>query len=171
MGHTGLPASQSLEKTNAIARSAQGKKGGVIRLAYITAVVPAVGQNLASVVGSGAPPMQPDEVSSPPLLTIRLSYIQSAIYIYQRESNAYKQDGWLEQTDHAATASFCLNSIPLSEGIALSKAMFGHHSAVSFGDALTYAGYRDAPVSWFFCEEDRCVRPEVQQVCFIPMVT
>lgn len=28
------------------------------------------------------------------------------------------------------------------------------HSAVSFGDPLTYAGYKDVPVSYLVCEED-----------------
>lgn len=28
------------------------------------------------------------------------------------------------------------------------------HSAASFGDALTYAGYNDVPVSYLVCEED-----------------
>lgn len=40
---------------------------------------------------------------------------------------------------------------------------FPQHSAVSFGDELTYAGYKDVPVSYLFCENDKCVPPEVQQ--------
>jgi pimeloyl-ACP methyl ester carboxylesterase len=28
------------------------------------------------------------------------------------------------------------------------------HSAISFGGALTYAGYKDIPVSYLFCEDD-----------------
>jgi hypothetical protein len=45
-------------------REAQGKKGGVVRLAYLTAVVPKVGDNLVATIAGGAPPMEPDEVYS-----------------------------------------------------------------------------------------------------------
>jgi hypothetical protein len=57
----------------------------------------------------------------------------------------------------------CLNSLPEEEGIALAKKLT-KHSSVSFGNELTYAGYKDVPVSWFFCEDDKCITPEVQQV-------
>lgn len=33
----------------------------------------------------------------------------------------------------------------------------------SFASTLTYNGYKDVPVSWFFCEEDLCIAPQVQQ--------
>ncbi len=36
------------------------------------------------------------------------------------------------------------------------------HSAVSFAMALTYAGYKDIPVSWMLCEDNLCV-PERSQ--------
>jgi hypothetical protein len=74
------------------------------------------------------------------------------------------KDGWLEHTDSAATASLCFNSLPEAEGLAIAEKLFGRHSAASFFDTLTYAGYHDVPVSWFFCEDDRCVTPQVQQV-------
>lgn len=64
-------------------------------------------------------------------------------------------------------AKICLNSHPLEKGIEIaSKTLVRErHSALAFGDALKYAGYRDVPVSWFFCEEDQCISPAVQQVC------
>jgi hypothetical protein len=37
------------------------------------------------------------------------------------------------------------------------------HSSISFGNELTYAGYKDVPASFLFCENDTCVPPEVQQ--------
>jgi hypothetical protein len=30
-------------------------------------------------------------------------------------------------------------------------------------EPLTYAGYRDVDVSWFLCELDQCIVPEVQE--------
>jgi hypothetical protein len=68
----------------------------------------------------------------------------------------------MSQPDTAATAEIVYNDLPPAIGNA-EAAKFGKHSSVSFGDALTHAGYKDLPVSWFFCEDDLCVLPEVQQ--------
>ena len=40
---------------------------------------------------------------------------------------------------------------------------FVQHSSISFANELTHAGYKDVPVSWFFCEDDQCVVPGAQQ--------
>ena len=40
---------------------------------------------------------------------------------------------------------------------------FVHHSAISFTGELTYPGYKDVPVSYLFCENDKCIPPSVQQ--------
>src|SRR5687767_14873503 len=37
------------------------------------------------------------------------------------------------------------------------------HSSAAFASNLTYAGYKDVPVSWLFLEEDRQISPAVQQ--------
>jgi hypothetical protein len=42
----------------------RGHEGGVIRLAFVSAVVPDMGENLVNTIAGGAPPMQPDEVNS-----------------------------------------------------------------------------------------------------------
>lgn len=68
----------------------------------------------------------------------------------------------MRHTDLAATAALCFNDLSQEDGIA-KAAQFGRHSAASFGDALTYNGYKDLPVSWMFCENDKCVVPDVQQ--------
>ncbi len=39
---------------------------------------------------------------------------------------------------------------------------FAKHSAASFSSLLTYAGYKDIPTSWFFCEDDQCISPKLQ---------
>lgn len=43
--------------------------------------------------------------------------------------------------------------LPQEEGEAWAGKMTAH-SAASFGGALTYAGYKDVPVSYLICEED-----------------
>lgn len=37
------------------------------------------------------------------------------------------------------------------------------HSAISFANELTYAGYKDIPVSYLVCEEDLCIPPNIQR--------
>jgi hypothetical protein len=68
----------------------------------------------------------------------------------------------MSQPDSAATAEIVYNDLSPEAG-AVEAAKFGKHSSVSFGGALIHAGYKDLPVSWFFCENDLCILPEVQQ--------
>jgi hypothetical protein len=36
------------------------------------------------------------------------------------------------------------------------------HSAESFEQKLTYAAYKDIPISYLFCEDDKLMLPELQ---------
>lgn len=72
------------------------------------------------------------------------------------------QTGWMSQSDPPGTAALCFNSISPEQG-AIEAAKFGKHSSASFGEPLTHAGYADVPASWFFCENDLCVVPAIQQ--------
>lgn len=38
-----------------------------------------------------------------------------------------------------------------------------NHSAVAFSGSLTYAGYKDVPVSYLVAEEDRSIQPATQR--------
>lgn len=60
----GTPASECMKGLSVEERKKQGKKGGVARLAYITAVVPKVGGGLAdTLVGGEQIPFEADAVS------------------------------------------------------------------------------------------------------------
>lgn len=60
----GAPASESLAGLSLLERQKHGKPGGVVRLAYITAVVPKVGNGLAdTMIGGIQVPLEVDEVS------------------------------------------------------------------------------------------------------------
>ena len=48
------------------------------------------------------------------------------------------------------------------EGEALVR-KFPKHSASSFTDKLTHAGYLDIPVSYLLCEEDLCIPRRIQE--------
>jgi hypothetical protein len=56
----------------------------------------------------------------------------------------------------------CFNDMPYDESLVWAK-RFGQHSAASFAGKLTYDGYKDVPVSYMFCELDKCVLPRMQQ--------
>lgn len=68
--------------------------------------------------------------------------------------------------DRAATQAVFFNCLSPEEGAAKME-MIGQHSSESFGDELTYAGYRDVPVSYLSCEHDLAMLLEAQQVIIL----
>lgn len=60
----------------------------------------------------------------------------------------------------AATANF--NLLPSLERQEAARA-FIMHSAASFGDKLTHAGYLDVAVTYFLTTEDKTLNPEFQR--------
>ncbi len=56
----------------------------------------------------------------------------------------------------------CLNTTPTSQAEIAIKAL-NQHSSAAFASSLSYAGYAHVPASWFFCEQDLCVVPAVQE--------
>jgi len=130
----GTPASQSVKGLSKAEREKEGKKGGVVRIAYMTCLVPEVGK--------AAPDgMDPSVMSSITTLD---------------------EDGWMTQCDFPASARIVFNHQPADEGAAWA-AKFLEHSAPSFGTELTHAGYKDVPTSWLLCEDDDCIPPSLQQ--------
>ena len=61
----------------------------------------------------------------------------------------------------SASAALTFSDLPSTEGEAWIR-RFPQHSAVSFSNELTYAGYKDIPVSYLLCEDDLCVTPDLQ---------
>jgi predicted esterase len=68
----------------------------------------------------------------------------------------------LHQTDAELAAAFCFSDIPKEDALRW-NAGFALHSAVSFENPLTYAGYKDVPVSYLLCDEDLVIPPQVQR--------
>lgn len=64
--------------------------------------------------------------------------------------------------DPAGTAALVLQDMPAEVGIAVVEA-FACHSAVSFSNELTHAGYNNVPVSYLVCELDACIPVEGQK--------
>jgi hypothetical protein len=61
------------------------------------------------------------------------------------------------------------SDLPASEALEWAK-MMPNHSTVSFAGKATHDGYKNFPVSYLNCTEDRCVMPELQQ-SMIDMLT
>ncbi|CAG8970987.1 hypothetical protein HYALB_00007655 [Hymenoscyphus albidus] len=127
----GVPVSECTKGVSKIEREQQGKKGGIIHIAYMTSVVPAIGESLA---------------------TAQQSRSDIPIKILD--------NGWMIQEDPAAIAALILPDLPADVELI---AKFTCHSAVSFSNELTYAGYKDIPTSYLLCEIDATIPVERQK--------
>ncbi|KIW13901.1 hypothetical protein PV08_06682 [Exophiala spinifera] len=138
VGHSygGVPMTQASKGLGKEERKAQGKPGGIVRLGYMTAIVPEHGQSargaISVVPAEGHPRIEVDE------------------------------HGWMLMADPAGTASLILQHLPPDEGTAI-VSDFAKHSAQSFLDPVTYTGYKDIPVSYLLCEEDLVGPPDLQR--------
>lgn len=52
--------------------------------------------------------------------------------------------------------------MPADEGEAWARKL-AKHSSASFASPLTYAGFKDVPVSYLLCEEDLAIPAEIQR--------
>jgi hypothetical protein len=62
----------------------------------------------------------------------------------------------------SASAAIAFSDLPPEEGETWVKE-FSRHSAVSFGTELTYAGYKNIPVSYLLCVDDQCIPLKTQK--------
>ncbi|KIW99729.1 uncharacterized protein Z518_11142 [Rhinocladiella mackenziei CBS 650.93] len=138
IGHSygGIPVTQGAEGLAVKGRQTQGKAGGIVTLAYMTALVPGVGQSAVDIIADVPQEHQVD---------LKVD-----------------ENGWMYHDPPSATAAIIMPKIPLEESEAVVKG-FAKHSSVSFTDKLTYAGYKHIPVSYLFCEEDICIPTKIQQ--------
>jgi pimeloyl-ACP methyl ester carboxylesterase len=65
-------------------------------------------------------------------------------------------------TDFVASARATVSDMPEEVGLEV-VTKFPGHSAVSFGGPLTYAAYKDVPVTYILCEEDKIIDPSNQE--------
>ncbi|KAI9147379.1 putative hydrolase R7 [Paramyrothecium foliicola] len=72
------------------------------------------------------------------------------------------EDGWFYYPDDKLVATVVFSDIPPKEGMALAPGLV-NHSAASFSDPLTYAGYKDIPVFYLVAEGDRSISPQTQR--------
>ncbi|GKZ32065.1 hypothetical protein AbraIFM66950_001174 [Aspergillus brasiliensis] len=127
----GTPASQSIQ--GLVKKEGSEHAGGVVRLAYLTAVVPAEGESAMIPLADGP-----------------------------RMDVSVDEHGWMSLVDTAALAAACFSDMSSDEGLTWVR-QFTRHSAASMANPLTYAGYKDVPVSYLLCTEDLIIPPDLQQ--------
>ncbi|KAI0901463.1 alpha/beta-hydrolase [Annulohypoxylon nitens] len=139
IGHSygGIPVSQSTKGLTKAERQKQGKKGGIIRLAYMTALVPPLGSSSVDMISKA-----PEE---------------------NRVEYGTDEKGWLYFIDLPKTTSIVFSDHPDKSSREALIEKFQIQSSTSFINELTHAGYKDVPVSFLFCEKDQCILPQIQK--------
>ncbi|KAJ6510643.1 Alpha/beta hydrolase fold-1 [Mycena sanguinolenta] len=127
----GLVACEAAKGLAKSVREKEGKKGGIVRIVFITAVVGLEGES-----------------SSDILADVKMDYIAGL-------------EGEYVRLDPAGCAPVVFNDLSPKEGLSWASQM-PNHSAISFAQKLTYAAYKDIPVSYLFCERYRCITPKKQ---------
>ena len=75
---------------------------------------------------------------------------------------AQQEDGWMVHDPPEPSAALSFSDLPLEEGVAWIL-KFPQHSAISFTNELTHAGYKDVDVSYLLCEKDLVIPPAIQR--------
>ncbi|KAK7752316.1 hypothetical protein SLS62_005652 [Diatrype stigma] len=129
----GVPGTESVRGLSKTERQKQGKKGGIVRLAYMTSLVLAVGDAATSAQGD----------------------------VKEQTPFTLDDKGWLSMPDIEKVA-MTFSDVPSEEALPFARRMT-KHSAASFANPLTYAGYKDVPVSYLLCEEDLAISSSAQR--------
>lgn len=151
----GVPTTESTKGLSRAERQAQGKPGGIVRLAYMTCLVPAMGMPAAAVLGE-----VPEEQQIGMKIDVSLPLLSR--FESHHLDTSRQEKGFLYHEDIARAADLCFTDMSPEAGMAWIK-RFPRHSSVSFGGPLTHAGYKDIPVSYLVCENDRCIPPDHQR--------
>jgi len=121
----GVPMTESTKGLGKIERQKEGKTGGIVKLAYITVLLPPVGVSGGSLLAD----------------------------VENKVGMEVDDKGWLYHPDIPRSASLTFSDLPKEEGETWQR-RFSRHSAISFAGELTHAGYKDIPVSYLLCEDD-----------------
>lgn len=132
----GTPATESVRGLSKRERLAEGKKGGIVGLAYMTSLVPEVGRPATTSAGTAPPGKQP-------LMMVG-------------------EDGWFYYPSLTRTAEVVFSDLSLEEGKYWGEKMV-KQSAASYAGTLTYGGYNHVPVSYLVAEADRSIPAAVQR--------
>jgi pimeloyl-ACP methyl ester carboxylesterase len=135
--YAGVPMTQATVGLGKESRKRQGKTAGLVGVAYMTSLVPDIGQNTTSLLADIGP--------------------EHALH------TTVDEKGWLHQADLERLGEIVFTDLPEDQRRIYAQELAGH-SAQSFADVTTQLGYLDEEltVSYLLCEKDMCVPPEVQ---------
>ncbi|KAJ7673838.1 Alpha/beta hydrolase fold-1 [Mycena polygramma] len=128
----GLVACEASKGLAKSVREKEGKQGGIVRIVFTTSVVGSEGESSKDVFGDQAAPLD--------FLSVEGEYMVM---------------------EPVGSAAVNFSDLPHEEGIAWTSKM-PNHAAASFTHKITYAAYKDIPVSYVVCEEDKCIPPALQ---------
>jgi hypothetical protein len=114
-----------------------GKQGGIVRIVFVTAVVGKEGRSLLDVMGE-------TRLDTLPSRCVRSIRAVSGPNVSSK--------GECMVMDPAGCAPVVFSDLPHEEGLTWASKM-PTHSAISFGQKLTYAAYKEIPTSYLFCKQ------------------
>ncbi|KPI41920.1 uncharacterized protein AB675_5297 [Cyphellophora attinorum] len=139
VGHSygGLVTTDAAHGLSKAERARAGKRGGIVRIIYLSCIVGAVGSNSTETCAGRLPEfdfMQPSE--------------ENPEFLRQSEKSAGTvfSDLPKEQADLWVSRQWC-------------------HSVRAFNDKIQYASYLQNPVTWIFCKGDEVLTPSFQRGC------
>ncbi|KAK6376368.1 hypothetical protein LTS17_006963 [Exophiala oligosperma] len=129
----GVVATEAAKGVVKADRQANGKRGGIVKIAYLSAIVlPVGGSNFKN---QGDPPAALVEVG---------------------------KDGFMKITGLEICAGATFNDWDFEKALLMTKSM-SRHSFPSFDSPLTYPAYEHVPTAYIFCEKDMIIPPEKQR--------
>ena len=149
----GVPVTESTKGLGKEERQKQGKKGGIVSLAYMTCLVPAVGMTAMGVLA---------DVPEAQRNNLPIDVRPASIVLQILPLTLSQEKGWMYHSSISESAALTFSDLPKEEGEDWAK-KFVQHSAISFAGELRHGGYRDIPVSYLFCEEDLVIPPDNQR--------
>ncbi|KAL7627041.1 hypothetical protein AAE478_003817 [Parahypoxylon ruwenzoriense] len=136
-GKDGIPDTESTKGPAKGERQKLGKGGGIVRLLYMTSLVPAIGATSGSILAE-----VPDE---------------------NRVKFGLDDNSWFYFTDIPTAAALIFSGLPNKEEAEAQTKGFLSHSAANFSSKLTHPSYKDVPMSYLFCEKNQIIPAKYQR--------
>jgi pimeloyl-ACP methyl ester carboxylesterase len=160
----GIPGTESAHGLAKKDREATGKKGGVVALLYVTALLVQPGKSLGSTLAEG--PGVPDYVKVDVCIAFAsvvhgISLPSEFAFSVNLLTLHFSQDDFMT-LEPQGNAKVTFSDLPMDEALAWAAKM-PHHSAITFGDELNYPTYKDIPSSYLFTMGDKVIPPELQR--------
>lgn len=153
----GVPVNSALDGVAKYERESSGKKGGVVRIIFISAVIPALGESLVGLFGGAPPPWFLRDVSITKQIDLECSRGRG-LKMNCRLICIQEPNGTVMPSDPQA---LFFHDVP--DGAEWAKTLRPHAWVTNTAPA-TNAAYLELPASYLLCEDDQAFPLPVQQV-------